>query len=298
MMMWPEERQLLWLVREGKGPTDVAEIMGLNCPKGRPWHATKELNRAIGVARFFARHLAAVRKLYTGMLPLTRRETLVLMMFVVDRQTSRDIGRHFGIRWRPWTTQVLGGARGKLERGGHPDVVAMLDEALSRKGLRIRRRRIMAGGDQWRSDAKEWLLENTGQVWYHWAGQQVDQGRADCSGLVMEVLKKFKVLPGNFGDMTAQELARHFRHARNPRVCDLVFYGKTWRKVRHVMFYLGPFVVGRSDGTLTSHENCVAGMCGGRRLMDENWARLAGAGLWVKTSPRYRRDFLGYRRVE
>jgi len=296
--MWPEERQLLMLIREGKGPSDVAQIMGLNCPKGKPWHATKELNRAIGVARFFARHLAAVRKLYTGMLPLTRRETVVFRMFAVDRQTSATIAEHFGFRWRRWTARVLGGARKKLIQRGHHSVVAFLDESLYKKGLRVRRRRIMAGDDQWRGDVKKWLLGNCGVPLYVWGGQNLEGCEVDCSGLVLEVLKKFKVLPKNFGDASAQGLSKYFSFVKKPLVGDLAFFGKNWNNVNHVMFFIGVVDGYDIEGNWLSYDNCVAGMCGGKHNMSANWAGILGAALWVKTSPRYRNDFLGYRRVE
>ena len=156
----------------------------------------------------------------------------------------------------------------------------------------------MSGSDTWREDAKKWLLDNCGEQWYVWRGQNIEQGHVDCSGLVLEVLKKFKVLPESFGDVKAQGLSRCFRYTRSPQVCDLVFYGKDWNHVTHVMFYVGELGGYDVEGTWLSYDHCVAGMSGGKKNMSSSWARIMGAALWVKTSPRYRRDFLGYRRVE
>ena len=143
--------------------------------------------------------------------------------------------------------------------------------------------------EAWRDDLRKVVLNAVGKVWYHWGGQDFEQGVADCSGLVLELLKLVKVLPADYPDRTAQGLAREFSTTvQKPRCGDLAFYGSSWNKVTHVMVYLGG-VQGRGE--------FVAGMCGGRRNMKAIWARLVGAGLWLRT-PRYRRDFLGYRRVQ
>lgn len=142
--------------------------------------------------------------------------------------------------------------------------------------------------DKWRVQFKLFLVSKLGKVWYVWGGQSLKDGEADCSGLVIEVLKKYGRLPEDIPDMTAQGLSRMFAITKKPEPGDLAFYGKSWSKVTHVVFYIGSF---------NNYPNTVAGMCGGRSGMKKTWAKKLGAGLWLKTSAKYRRDFLGYRKV-
>lgn len=116
---------------------------------------------------------------------------------------------------------------------------------------------------------------------------------ADCSGLVLEVLKKLGKLPNAFPDMTAQSLAREYAKTTKPQPGDLVFYGKAWNHVTHVMFYYGELEY-RANKRIP---DAVVGMCSGRRNMDDYEARLFGGMLKFQRGSKYRRDLLGFRKV-
>lgn len=285
-VLWPREVALLELLREGKGPSDVAEVLGF--PTRSKAH--REIERVLKVARFYHRHRAAVRKLSKGALPLERRVVVAMRMYAVGRVQQREVAETLGYGHRRDLCVAMLRARRRLaELGGHADVLDLLGEC-SRDygGLRSHRRRLMAD-EAWRDDLLKDVQGLIGKVWYVWGGQDVEVGEADCSGLVLELLKRRKVLPADYPDRTAQGLAREFNvTVRNPRCGDLAFYGRSWSGVTHVMVYVGD-EWGRGE--------MVAGMCGGRRNMKSSWARLVGAGLWLRR-PTYRNDLLGYRRVQ
>lgn len=70
---------------------------------------------------------------------------------------------------------------------------------------------------------------------YRWGGSNPNVG-LDCSGLVVEILTAFDVLPHNY-DTTALGLWRRFgNHVAAPDVVfgDLVFFGPTERTISHV----------------------------------------------------------------
>jgi len=160
----------------------------------------------------------------------------------------------------------------------------------------------MPKGEKWRDRFRDMMLMLSDKgVWYVWGGQkpfgyQHDvnlQGVADCSGLVLEVLKKLGKLPKAFPDMTAQSLSREFAATSKPKPGDLVFYGKDWRRVTHVMFYFGELEY-RADKKIA---DAVVGMCGGRGGMTEQEARMFGGMLKFQRGSKYRRDLLGARKV-
>lgn len=69
-----------------------------------------------------------------------------------------------------------------------------------------------------------------------------------------------------------------------PRPLDLCFYGKDARKVEHVMFL---WLDGR-----------VLGACGGNRAtLDPMDALMKGAKVRTQREPKYREDFLGFRKL-
>jgi len=289
--MWPQERVVLRLMREGKTPTDIATV--LDFPRRQ--RAEEEMRRAVRVARFYLMHMPAVRKLCRGVLPLSRRIHLALRMYIVGRMGQREIAGVLGYGHRRALCTAMLRARRRLAIvGGHQDVLEVLRACSTRKSLRMRGRRLMSD-EAWRKDLKETVLDELlGDVWYEWGAQKVigldaiHDRRADCSGFVLELLKWVDVLPKDYPDRTAQGLAGEYRTKTvSPKPGDLAFYGSSWKKVSHVMVYVGE-VEGREDR--------VAGMCGGRRNMEAVWAAKVGAGCWLR-STRYRRDFLGYRRV-
>lgn len=279
--MWPEERLVLRLMREGKAASDVAAILELSSRQ----RAQKEMRRVIEVAKFFSRHQAAVLKLYGTELPITRRQQVIVRMYAVSRMTHEQIALELGnqSRWPVW--ERMRDAKKKLTRN-HRDVARLLKESSARQWLR--KRRTFMASEKWRKDLVDYLLANLGRIWYVWGGQDVNSGEADCSGLVLEVLKAFKRLPKDAPDMTAQGFSRKYSATTDPRPGDLAFYGSGWSNVTHVMFH-----VGEVDG----NPSCVVGMSGGRRGMTKDQAMKLGAAMWLKRSPKYRRDFLGYRRV-
>jgi hypothetical protein len=283
-MMRPEERAILSLMREGKEASDVATVMGL----GSRQHAEKEMKRVVGIARFYVQHAPVLAKLYGGQMPIPRRQEIILRLYVVHRMSQPEIARVLGYtsRWVPYMS--LRDAKERLARaGGHDDVLAMLADCERRQWLRRSRRRI-AMDEYWRDAIVEFLLDNLGSVYYVWGGQDVLNGNADCSGLVLEVLKMAGRLPEDAPDMTAQGISRLYPVTRNPKPGDLAFFGRSWSKVTHVAFF-----VGEIEGV---GEECIAGMCGGCRGMTREVAKKVGAALWIRRL-RYRRDYLGCRRV-
>jgi cell wall-associated NlpC family hydrolase len=294
-----EERVILQLARGGKTPSDIAEIMHLR----DRFHALDELQRAIKVARFFAKWNGAVDRL--GKSDLSKRQKRATILYVRHRMSYKDIAKRMG--YEPDRTgrtravyDVVRKAAHKLRRSGDAELADMVSECCAARELRESdgkaRRAEMA--EAWRGKVRNFLLESTGKVHYEWGAQHVflkgnftlaSTARADCSGFTIEVLKRAGVLPKGFRDTTAQGLARYFnRTVRKPAVADLAFYGTGPRKVTHVAFYIGE-IEGRKG-------EYVATMSGGRRGMKASWARKVGAALWLR-NVRYRADFLWFRRV-
>lgn len=136
-------------------------------------------------------------------------------------------------------------------------------------------------------------LSLVGNVWYEWGGQSIDEGRADCSGFVIEIMKRHGVVPDEFRDRRAMDLADVFPDripVDQSLPGDLAFYARHWGvDSGHVAVVVGPV-----DGV---GSNCVVSMSNGRSGMTADVAQLVGAGLWVRPSINYRRDFLGVRRI-
>ena len=290
-----EEQFILKLVREGKGAADIATIIGLNSIQ----HASNEIKRIISIIKFFLKHLLAIRKLYTKRLPMTRRETVVLRLFIAERMSYEKIAQVMGYSSRWAAGDKIKKARRKLDGSSkYKDIRKMIDEYLKKRKFRYQMdgRKIMRK-QSWRIALKKYLLEKLGKIWYVWGGQNPEKGIADCSGVVLEVLKEFDQLPDDTKDITAQGISRLYNITKKPEPGDLAFYGKNWSKVTHVMFYIGKVTITNQKGKQTTYWNCVAGMSGGKKFMTKKWARMVGAGLWLKFTPRYRKDFLGYRKV-
>lgn len=297
-VLWSKERDILEMMRCGRSPSDVAVVMGLRSRQ----HAEKEMRRVLDIVRLYARHMDAVRMLYES-LPIDRRRQIILRLYAVDRMSHSEIARRVGYaaRWNVWS--VISETKRQL-RKTHPSIVELLNEIgdSRRRGSGVGRRRMVMKTEKWRSNIAEFLVGNVGKIWYAWGGQDVKNGVADCSGLVLELLKLYGRLPKNSPDMTANGIAKLYKVTQSPKPGDLVFYGKSWSKINHVMIYLGRMELQTHDLAtgekgVKVYENCVAGMSGGRRNMTTQWAKMVGAGLFVKTSARYRNDFLGFKRV-
>lgn len=287
--LWSDERLLLCLYRDGKTYSEIAHVMRY---VGRMF-AHREVQRAIGVARFFAHHVDAIERMpsvSTVLKPWVRR---ILHLLVVERKRVVDIADEVGVSERTVGLATKSSIK-MLRKAGENVLAEAVSACYDMCTLRticgdkeIRRTEM----DSWRIQLKRILLECVGCIPYVWGGQSVDfkkrRGEADCSGLVIEALKYVRKLPKTFGDTTAAGLSRHFRRrVQNPSPGDLVFYGNSG--VTHVMFYLGQ---------VNGWEGSVIGMCGGRRGMQAEEAKLLGANLWVRSSIRYRRDFAFCRRI-
>jgi len=116
---------------------------------------------------------------------------------------------------------------------------------------------------------------------YPWPGETAEYGGLDCSGLVIRVLRPFRLLPDK-GDWTAEGLSHLFAETVNPEPGDLGFYGGPGG-MNHVAIFLGEGLAisasGGSSGTL-SYEI----------------AKKTGARVKVHRVD-YRRDLRGYRNV-
>lgn len=285
-----DERVLLDMVRGGKTFVDIAKIAGTNDKR-----IMREVGRVVDMLRFYYKNMKHVRLLYGNRLPLNRKEILTLQMCIVHRRGYAEVSGYFNnlSKWATWRRVDL--IRKKLFVT-HPDFVRFMDEHLCRYRVRKEREqyRRLFMADEWREDLKRYLLNRIGNVWYVWGGQDLENGLVDCSGLVLEVLKMFGRLPKDVSDMSALGLSRLFGDVpgteghKIPIPGDLAFYGDNWRKVSHVMFFVG---------NVGKHKGCVVGMCGGKKDMTVETAKMLGAGLWVRTSAFYRRDFLGFRVV-
>jgi cell wall-associated NlpC family hydrolase len=278
--LWKHERLVFELMKDGKTMCDIAEIMVLESEQ----HAYIECQRVIFVLRYYVENLPLLKRLYKPGRLLNRREIILLRLLICDRLYQTDIATHLGV-----TRNTVFKRLQKIERilGDHP-LKNLVISARQLRTLRNKERFIMKE-ERWRELVKEWILKNTGKIWYEWGGQDIDKKRAaDCSGLVLELLKKVQKLPKSSPDTTATGLSKMYPITKTPKPGDLAFYGRSWQKIRHVMFYIGE---------VGSFDHCVAGMGGGRKNMTAEWAKLVGSGLWVKTTPSYRNDFIGYRKV-
>jgi hypothetical protein len=144
----------------------------------------------------------------------------------------------------------------------------------------------------WRTDIKTWLIQNAGHVWYEWGGQDLYAEIADCSGLVIELLKRAGKLPIGF-DATAQGLCNRYPETIAPECGDLAVYGNGASGITHVMIWVGALDIGTIHWT-----DCVVGMVGGGKDTTADIGRLVGAGLFFRPRHDYRRDFQSFRRVD
>lgn len=299
-----DERRMLCLCRMGKTPSDVARIF---CLPSRQL-ADKEIRRAWEVARFYARWLPQLRKAERLDLSMERRG--LFERFVLRRMSYLDVASEIGVE-KFEVVRRLRMLLDHLRARGYADIADLLSETWSNRRLRVSmkgavgnriewkgKRRAMVL-EPWRYDLKNLLLGMVGKVDYEWGSQHFSwpsgTGVADCSGLVIECLKKVGRLPEKFRDTTAQGLLNYFAPVKTPKLCDLVFYGRALSSVTHVMFYLGKgqLHADRATEDLRARE-CVIGMCDGAKDMQACDARMLGAGLYVRTTPRYRKDFLCY----
>jgi hypothetical protein len=156
----------------------------------------------------------------------------------------------------------------------------------------------------WRDEFRTTIMQLVGRVPYEWGGQDPfhpEEPSADCSGLTIALLQRLGKLPlvdstGHQWDAPAQGIARYFEAkagVEDVATGDLVFYGRAWDRVVHVMFWLGPLVLPAGERVTTA----VVGMCGGQRGMTAAKARLIGANCWVRLAATYRGDLLGFKKV-
>jgi len=288
----------------GKTPMAVSKILGLPSRQ----LAEKEMKRVLQIARFYLDHLEAMRRIPDLTLSLDRM--LLLDLFVLKRKNYVAVAQVLGVTKQELIRRFRF-LLDHLRSSGYSDIADLLSGTWSNRRLRISmkgavgnrlewkgKRRAMVA-DAWRYDLRNMLLGMIGKVDYEWGSQRFSWpsgvGVADCSGLVIECLKKVGKLPANFRDTTAQGLLNYFAPVKTPKLCDLVFYGRETSSVTHVMFYLGKDQLREGDVTDgLRHRECVIGMCDGAKDMQACDARVLGAGLYVRTSPRYRKDFLAY----
>lgn len=303
----PGEAAILELARLGKTPVEVARVLGLPSRQ----LADREVWRVGEVARFYAERAGLMERVKEVSRSFSVERAELIRLFVFERLLLREVAERLGIQ-RKEARRRLRLLLDHLRRDGYPDVAGLLEETWSNRKLRARHwerdakmlgwrggRRAMVA-EAWRFDLRDLLLTYVGKIDYDWGGQRVDwaagYGHADCSGLVIEMLKKVGRLPATFRDVNAQGLWGFFsKRTRQPQLCDLAFYGKDPQRIQHVMFYLGRGQIpeGRASVWLREKE-CVIGMCNGAEDMEACDAHLLGAGLFVRTTPRYRGDFLGY----
>ena len=96
MMFRPQELLILRLLREGKGPSDIAVILEYASRQ----RGDKAIRSAIRTARFVMRHREAIRKIACGDLPLRRPDVVVLQMTVLLRASSKGLAKLLGLTWR------------------------------------------------------------------------------------------------------------------------------------------------------------------------------------------------------
>lgn len=300
----PDEKRILEFSRLGKTPSEVAKIL---CLPSRQL-ADKELKRVHAVVHFYLTRLSAMRRVERLNLSTDRQR--ILDLFVLHRRSYLELAEVLKVE----KFEVVRRIRlllDHLHRNGYSEVAELLADTWSNRRLRISmkgavgnrlewkgKRRAMVV-EPWRYDLRNLVLSLVGRVQYDWGGQKMlwssMSGKVDCSGLVLECLKKVGRLPQNFRDTAAQGLFNYYSRTRNPALCDLVFYGPGIKEVGHVMFYLGKGQLPADEASeVLNVKECVAGMCNGDRELQAKDAHWLGAGLFVRTSPRYRKDFLGY----
>ena len=292
--LWRDERIILNLMREGKTVRDISEIMRL--PK---WQDERIMLRAIRVVQFFLKWYDELMDLKSGKgtEQFSAKQVRVARLYAYHRMEYTKIAGKVG--YTPDTVQSV------LRRIslGDSKFAEMIKECLSNMSLtncNYKNRRA-AMSEPWRAELKNLLLDKVTTVWYQWGAQTpLRDNVADCSGLVIRMLQAVKVLPEKFRDRNAQGLSKYFgTMVKNPQVGDLAFYGANSNSVVHVMFYLGEICFPAPSLKITkTWSHAVIGMCGGKKDMSLEWAQLVGAGLWVKQSVRYRKDFLFFRRVK
>jgi hypothetical protein len=293
---WPEERIVLWLMKEGKTPSEVATIMQLSNRQ----LAEFEMKRAIDIARFYVKWKKTIEVFPFDR--LRKEDRILINELIINRKGLDEVSKILKTS-KTAVTYRVSRVKNELQGIGKDDAYSFLCHAFNKRNLRpypsgtdtIGGLRKMALDEPWRIDVRNLILPLVGKVWYVWGGQDLwnKESVADCSGFVLEVLKKVNRLPKNVKDMTAQGLSEFFSvSTKNPKLADLVFYGGSWKDVNHVMFYFGDSV-SEFPGKKT-----VVGMCGGNIGMTIEQAKKLGAALWVKKTPVYRSDFLGFKIVK
>lgn len=276
--MLPFEVRILELLFFGHGPTSIAKIVGYNSRQ----HGLKLIKTIIQIVRFFCNHHEQIERMI-GDCDISPDDCAFLKLLFVDRYPYKWVAiRHN--KTVDWVDR-----RVKRLRDRQPKYSGLISEYIALSTLR-------SGWcfDMWRRVFCDYIctLQNRG-IWYEWGGQCIKNGIADCSGLVIEVYKKLGMLPDKFADTTANGLAKLYKKTNNPEPGDLVFYGKNWDRVTHVMFYYGTL---EYDGDRLPGSWAV-GMAGGGGSKTKKWhAKKFGIGLWFRRVD-YRKDLLGIKKV-
>lgn len=288
-LFWKDERLILSLMREGKGPTAIAHILRFRDKK----HAHIVIGHVLKVASFLVRHREARKRLKDAVRCLSPNHRRVCQL-LVRRRTVAEIAREVGYtpNGAKWAVRL---AVEKLRKHGHGEVADMVAEAHSTRTYSdnpcwVLGRRRRQGIEQWRQNVVSALLGSVGRVRFEDESSDYDLrqrcGTADAAGLVVSALAAVHKLPAKFRERSVLGLARHYRPVKSPLPGDLVFYGRA--EPQHVMFF---------TGEVDCWTSTVIGIVGGRPGMTPREASVTGAGLWLRNRVKYRTDFLGYRRV-
>lgn len=273
------------LVLEGKGLTDITVILGLNSVP----HCRNEMIRLKKLIYFYYENLHLIERLFSNKIQLCSRDKCILDLFIVKRMSCRNIMKKLNFDNVDQVAGLMKTISRRLLKLGHCEIVQMIKNCA--KNVTFRKHdRFVFKKDKWRDEMIKHLDKNIGKIFYTWGGQSLDKKSIDCSGLVIEEFKMFHRLPEDFNDTTAKGLSKIFGRCAVSEIerGDLLFYGSSWKNVTHVMIYYGQY---------DKYENCVIGMTGGRRNMKKILAKKVGAALWLKTSIKYRHDFLGCGKV-
>jgi len=287
-----EEKILLELLREGKSCEDISEIMRYY-DRGT---SRLRINRVIKISKFYCKWKEQVEQLsHDNLRFLFPGHQRVVLLFIRDRLLHTKIAKKTG--YTPGSViELFWKSVRKIQKRGMNELSNFLIEAFALTELR-RTKMEDSRMDSWRERLKTGLLAMTGKVWYEWGAQEVilgKEGFADCSGLVIELLKAQNIFKADLQDMTAQGLAKYCgKRTGKKQIGDLAFYGKDKDNINHVMFWIGPVEIGNIE-----FPNAVIGMCGGKTNMKKEDAKLLGAGLFLKKTQHYRKDFLFFGKVD
>lgn len=312
--MTDDERTVSAMLADGRGPSSVAAILGLESKQA----AAKVIGRtvkALGVLCGHAASLDAVARVGPrGKAIVLWPEWEAFKEVMLHRTPLEEIAKSIGCDVNT-VAAFLNRVRRRLVDSGEIAMAEALSDMRVLSYLTNRYRGRSGIMQEWREKFRNMAMDMTRKgVAYVWGGQNPFgriakaiggketnfevEGRADCSGLVIEMLKELGRIPRTFPDQSASGLARSFMEPTgDPRPGDLVFYGRSFETASHVMFYFGKLTMPKMDRSEVAWSDAVVGMSGGRRNMSLEYALLTGARMKFYSSPRYRKDFLGFKKV-